>query len=60
MADEADDANERAELYRSSSISRVKEQAAAIPTGVAGHCSECGEFFTRLVAGRCGFCRDGR
>lgn len=56
--DEAD----RAELYIESVIDdHVKEamrRAAEIPIGEAGECDSCGEFFTRLVDGMCGRCRD--
>jgi len=31
-----------------------------MPDGVAGDCDGCGEYFARLVGGKCGFCRDGR
>ena len=57
--DEAD----RAELYIESVIDdHVKEamrKAAEMPIGEAGECDDgCGEFFTRLVDGMCGRCRD--
>lgn len=58
MADEAD----RSEYYIESVIDdHVKEamrKAADIPPGNPGECDFCGEHFSRLVAGACGFCRD--
>lgn len=33
---------------------------APIPVGVAGECEGCERNMPRLVAGLCGFCRDGR
>ena len=56
--DEAD----RADLYIESVIDdHVKEamrQAAEIPVGEAGECDGCAEWFSRLVNGLCGRCRD--
>lgn len=58
MSDECD----RADLYIESVIDdHVKmamRKAADIPIGVSGTCDLCGEYFTRLVNGACGFCRD--
>lgn len=56
--DEAD----RSEYYIESVIDdHVKEamrKAADIPPGNPGECDFCGEYFSRLVGGACGFCRD--
>lgn len=53
---------DRADYFIESVIDdHVKEamrRAAEIPVGEAGDCDSCGEFFTRLVDGRCGRCRD--
>ncbi len=57
MADPADIAALQTEVDISARLSRID---AAIPAGVAGECDECGDYFSRLVGGRCGFCRDGR
>lgn len=57
MADEADLANDIAaqQLARS-----IRSARAPVPAGSPGECEECGEDMPRLVAGRCGYCRDGR
>jgi hypothetical protein len=57
MADEADRANDVAaqQLERS-----IRLAQASVPTGEPGECEQCGEDMPRLVAGRCGYCRDGR
>lgn len=60
MADEADyasDQQQRGDAYREAA---VRAAAAAIPAGVPGECSNCGEHMPRLVDGRCAPCRDGR
>ena len=53
---------DRADYFIESVIDdHVKEamrRAAEIPIGEAGECDSCGEFFTRLVDGMCGRCRD--
>ena len=53
---------DRADYFIESVIDdHVKEamrRAAEIPVGEAGECDSCGEFFTRLVDGMCGRCRD--
>ena len=53
---------DRADYFIESVIDdHVKEamrRAAEIPVGNAGECDGCGEFFTRLVDGMCGRCRD--
>ncbi len=57
MADEIDLAAIAQDALIARGLARV---GADIPTGVAGDCDECGEWMSRLVDGRCGFCRDGR
>lgn len=57
MADIVDLATEFQDAHLAQSLRRV---GAAIEAGVPGECDECGEDMPRLVAGRCGFCRDGR
>ena len=53
---------DRADYFIESVIDdHVKEAmrlAAEIPEGIAGDCDICGEYFSRLVNGCCGFCRD--
>ncbi|MEE8612246.1 MAG: hypothetical protein V3V60_15820 [Sphingomonas aquatilis] len=57
MSDAADQAFDLETAHLAASLRRID---AAMPTGVAGECDECGEIMPRLVGGRCGFCRDGR
>lgn len=57
MADEADTAAERTEVYTSAAIQAARRPIAL---GVPGECSECLEQMPRLVNGRCAPCRDGR
>lgn len=58
MADEADIANDYAERRKAKAEAEIREQAKRIPVGAPGDCAECGEYFTRLVSGYCGRCRD--
>lgn len=57
MADIVDIANDHIELT-------LRERLAAAPKelepGVPGECEWCGEYFTRIVRGACGRCRDER
>ncbi len=57
MADDADIAAEILNATIAASLARV---SPAMSAGVAGDCDECGEPMPRLIAGLCGFCRDGR
>ncbi len=59
-ADEIDRASHSEERARNREIEARRAAAAQIPDGVAGDCDGCGEYFARLVGGKCGFCRDGR
>lgn len=56
----SDDADFAAALMDASIAAGLARVDAAIPAGAPGECDECGERMPRLVAGRCGFCRDGR
>lgn len=51
-----------ADYFRESVIDdHVKEamrKAANIPIGNPGECDMCGEHYSRLVNGACGYCRD--
>lgn len=60
MADEIDTLDSKAELERLEGIRRVRAEAAKIPAGEPGECSNCGEWSPRLVGGLCALCRDGR
>lgn len=60
MADEFDRASEREQEARDAALAATRRAAAAMPKGEPGECDHCGEYFVRLVCGRCGFCRDGR
>lgn len=61
MADEADIAgSEKAfqNVILDDTLALIQTQAKYMPIGEAGVCNECGHFFTRLVRGHCGKCRD--
>ena len=60
MADDADIASDKIEVYLSDKVSGIRREAASIPEGRPGQCEECGEYSPRLVLGNCAFCRDGR
>jgi RNA polymerase-binding transcription factor DksA len=59
MTDQFDHASEREQSDRDRALAAARAAAAAIPKGEPGECQDCGEYFARLVGGRCGFCRDG-
>ena len=56
--DEADLASYFIESVVDDHVKEAMRRAAEIPVGEAGECDSCGEFFTRLVDGMCGRCRD--
>ena len=58
MADEVDQANDRAEADTERAIATAREAAANIPVGIAGDCSLCGSWSGRLVQDTCAPCRD--
>ncbi len=58
MADEIDLAQARAEEDTDRAIAAVRNSAASIPAGQPGDCDFCGTYFSRLVGGACGACRD--
>ena len=39
-------------------VKDAMRRASEIPDGNSGDCDICGEYFSRLVNGCCGFCRD--
>ena len=56
--DEADRASYFIESVVDDHVKEAMRIAAEIPVGIPGECDGCGEFFTRLVDGMCGRCRD--
>jgi len=58
MTDEIDTANEHVTKMEEQGILAIRRAAASIPVGEPGDCDGCGEYFTRLVGGFCGRCRD--
>ena len=46
------------EAMKNDGIAEASRKAAEMPAGEAGECDGCGEFFTRIVNGYCGHCRD--
>jgi hypothetical protein len=56
--DEADRATYFIESVIDDHVRDVMRRAAQIPKGTHGDCDICGEYFTRLVNGCCGRCRD--
>lgn len=57
MADEINLAQERTEADTERAIAAARK-GADIPAGEPGDCDFCGEYFSRLVGGACGACRD--
>ncbi len=53
--DEIDIANDKAQADLERSIAEARKP---IPEGEPGECQGCGEFFSRIVRGYCGRCRD--
>jgi RNA polymerase-binding transcription factor DksA len=58
MSDDVDIAIELEEAHRDRALRQVREAARRIPAGEPGECVECGEYYARLVGGRCAGCRD--
>lgn len=56
MADDLDMASEQEEKHRQASIQARRNKP--FDPGVPGDCEGCGDYFTRLVGGHCGRCRD--
>lgn len=55
MADEIDIANDKAQADLDRAIA---EASRPLATGAPGECDFCGEWFSRLIGGACGACRD--
>ena len=58
MADIIDNANDRTELELDLGVLQARAAVGRMDAGEAGECDNCGSYFTRLVNGKCGFCRD--
>lgn len=58
MADEAYRADYFIESVIDDHVKEAMRKAAEIPEGSPGTCDLCGDYFSRLVNGACGFCRD--
>lgn len=56
MADEIDLAQEHIE--REEEARRASREPFELDPGTPGDCEYCGDWFSRLVGGACGFCRD--
>lgn len=56
--DDIDFAQEKQEKIHEDRIERARLRATEMPKGEPGGCDYCGEYFTRLVNGACGRCRD--
>ena len=56
MADEIDKAQEQEEMHRQNAL--ANRPRFELAPGVPGDCDLCGEFFSRLIDGACGHCRD--
>ncbi len=56
--DEADKASYFIESVIDDHVKDAMRRAAEIPLGNPGDCDICGEYFSRLVNGACGLCRD--
>lgn len=60
MVDEVEAAEEEQYVLSSATIRAIRLQVEQMPKGEPGECEACGDYFSRLVDGLCGFCRDGR
>lgn len=58
LIDVLDVATQEAERDRELRVAEIRRRAAAIPDGEPGDCNYCGLYFTRIVDGHCGRCRD--
>lgn len=56
MADDIDKAQELEEHHRETAL--ANRPRYVMQQGTPGDCELCGEFFSRLVGGACGHCRD--
>jgi hypothetical protein len=58
MSDDCDRADLYIENVIDDHVKLAMRKAADIPAGISGECDLCGEYFSRLVNGCCGYCRD--
>lgn len=58
MSDEADMSDKRIEDVVTESLFHAARAVSLMPVGEPGECDFCGEYYSRLVVGACGFCRD--
>lgn len=56
--DDVDFVQETQEKIHEARLERARLRATEMPKGEPGECDYCGEYFTRLVNGACGRCRD--
>ena len=56
--DDADKADYFIESVIDDHVKEAIRKSADIPVGIAGDCDLCGDYFSRLVGGACGYCRD--
>lgn len=57
MSDCCDDTDRAEEVIMEARRNAIAAKAN-IPAGVPGDCVKCGDYFTRLIGGACGRCRD--
>ena len=57
-ADPIDAADYYIESVIDDHVKEAMRKCAEIPVGTPGDCQGCGEYFSRLVDGMCGWCRD--
>lgn len=58
MADDCDRADCRIEEITNDAILEARLYLQGMDTGNSGECDFCGSYFSRIVDGACGFCRD--
>ena len=56
--DDADKANYFIESVIDDHVKEAMRRVAEIPTGQPGECDFCGYYYSRLIRGACGGCRD--
>lgn len=56
--DEADRAAPNIANVIDDAVKEAMRRVSEIPIGNPGDCDGCGEYYSRLVNGMCGFCRD--
>lgn len=56
--DDVDAANDKYQDLHEKRIADIRAAASAIPAGVSGECTMCGDESLRLIRGLCAPCRD--